>query len=167
MSTLKTLTIVAASVAGGTSLALSAGAALAQPATPVYPGYGYAPYGYGYVPSGPLYNYAAPAYGYATPAQEMYPGYGYAPYGYGHVPSGPLYNYAAPAYGYAAPPYGTATGGQPPVAESVAGEAAGNPEAESIATQTARHRGSIYMSAGGGRTPKKGTLKPAPANGGY
>ena len=131
MSTLKTLTIVAASVAGGTSLALSAGAALAQPATPVYPGYGYAPYGYGYVPSGPLYNYAAPA------------------------------------YGYAAPPYGPATGGQPPVAESVAGEAAGNPEAESIATQTARHRGSIYMSAGGGRTPKKGTLKPAPANGGY
>ena len=147
MSTLKTLTIVVASVAGGTSLALSAGAALAQaPAWPVYPAYGFAPYGYGYVPSGPLYNYAAPAYGYATPAQEVYPGYGYTQYG------------NAPAYGYATPPYGPA-GGQPP--------AAGNPAAESIATQTARHRGSMYMSAGGGSMHKKGTLKTAPATGGY
>ena len=164
MNTLKTCTIVAALVAGGTSLALSAGAALAQaPAQEVYPSYGYAPYGYGYVPSGPLYNYAAPAYGYATPAQEVYPSYGYAPYGYGYVPSGPLYNYAAPAYGYAAPPYGPATGGQPPVASATAG----NPAVESIATQTARHRGSMYMSTGGGSTQKKGTLKTAPKNGGY
>ena len=123
MSTLKTLTIVVASVAGGTSLALSADAALAQ-----------------------------------APAWRVYPAYGFAPYGYGYVPSGPFYNYAAPAYGYATPPYGPA-GGQPP--------AAGNPAAESIATQTARHRGSIYMSAGGGSMHKKGTLKTAPATGGY
>jgi len=128
MNTLKTCTIVAALVAGGTSLALSAGAALAQ-----------------------------------APAQEVYPSYGYAPYGYGYVPSGPLYNYAAPAYGYAAPPYGPATGGQPPVASATAG----NPAVESIATQTARHRGSMYMSTGGGSTQKKGTLKTAPKNGGY
>ena len=68
LKTLKTLTIVAASVAGGISLALSASAALAQaPAQEMYPAYGYAPYGYGYVPSGPLYDYAALAYGYAAP----------------------------------------------------------------------------------------------------
>ena len=35
-------------VLGLPALALSAGVALAQPATPVYPRYGYAPYGYGY-----------------------------------------------------------------------------------------------------------------------
>jgi hypothetical protein len=58
---------------------------------------------------------------------------------------------------------GAATGGQPPVA----GEAAGNPAAESIASQTARHRGSMYMSAGGGSMHKKGILKTVPTNGGY
>ena len=35
-------------VLGLATLALSAGVALAQPATPVYPRYGYAPHGYGY-----------------------------------------------------------------------------------------------------------------------
>jgi hypothetical protein len=35
-------------VLGLATLALSAGVAFAQPATPVYPRYGYAPYGYGY-----------------------------------------------------------------------------------------------------------------------
>jgi hypothetical protein len=34
-------------VLGLATLALSAGVALAQPATPVYPRYGYAPHGYG------------------------------------------------------------------------------------------------------------------------
>jgi hypothetical protein len=64
-------------VLGVVTLALSAGAALAQaPAQPVYPDSGYAPYGLGYVPSAPLYDYAAPAY------------------------SGPAYGYSGPAYGY-------------------------------------------------------------------
>jgi hypothetical protein len=59
-------------VLGVATLALSAGAALAQA---VYPGYGYAPYGYGYggygydyAATAPLYDYAAPAYGYGAVA---------------------------------------------------------------------------------------------------
>src|SRR5262249_1880111 len=130
-------------VLGVATLALSAGAALAQaPAWEVYPGR-YTSFGYGYAAPAPLYGYAAPAYGYPAPA--------------------PLYGYPAPAYGYAAPPYGPPTGAQPPVA----GEAAGNPTAESIATQTARHRGCMYMSARGGSTHKKGALKTGATNGGY
>ena len=39
-------------VLGLATLALSAGVALAQPATPVYPRYGYAPFGYGYASGG-------------------------------------------------------------------------------------------------------------------
>jgi hypothetical protein len=61
-------------VLGVATLALSAGAALAQGACPngsaetVYPNSGYAPFGYGYVPSAPIYNYAAPPYDYGAPA---------------------------------------------------------------------------------------------------
>jgi hypothetical protein len=40
------------------TLALSAGVASAQPATPVYPAYGYAPFGYGYA----YYGYRHPYY---------------------------------------------------------------------------------------------------------
>ena len=66
MSTLKTLTIVAALLAGGTSLALAQNGPATGGQSPVagganggwYPGYGY---GYGY-PAAPLYSYAAPAY---------------------------------------------------------------------------------------------------------
>ena len=58
MTTLKTVTIAAALLAGGTSLAMAQ----------YYPGYGY---GYGY---GGLYDYAAPGYGYAATA----PLYNYA-----------------------------------------------------------------------------------------
>src|SRR5215831_17449181 len=145
-------------VLGVATLALSAGAALAQaPAWEVYPGSGYAPYGYGYVPYG--YGYTSFGYGYAAPA----PLYGYAAPAYGYPAPAPLYGYPAPAYGYAAPPYGPPTGAQPPVA----GEAAGNPTAESIAIQTARHRGSMYMSARSGSTHKKGALKTGATNGGY
>jgi hypothetical protein len=55
MTTLKTVTIAAVLLAGGTSLAM---------AQYGYPGYGY---GYGYA-AAPLYDYAAPAYGYGAPA---------------------------------------------------------------------------------------------------
>jgi hypothetical protein len=67
MTTLKTMTIAAALLAGGTSLATAQYGGW-------YPGYGYgygglydygAP-GYGYAATAPLYNYAAPAY--AAPA---------------------------------------------------------------------------------------------------
>ena len=91
MSTLKTLTIVAALLAGGTSLALAQNGPATGGQSPVagggnggwYPGYGY---GYGY-PAAPLYSYAAPAYAapliyappvYAVPASL----YGYYSYGY-------------------------------------------------------------------------------------
>jgi len=90
MTTLKTLTIVAALLAGGTSLAMAQNGPATGGQPPVaggaggYPGYGY---GYGY--PAPLYGYAAPAYGYAATA--------------------PLYDYAAPAYGYGA--VAPATGG--------------------------------------------------------
>jgi hypothetical protein len=64
------------------TLALSAGAASAQPANPVYPRSGYAPFGYGY----------APSYGY---------GYGYSPWygGYGY-PYRPMYGYFRPYWRY-------------------------------------------------------------------
>jgi hypothetical protein len=82
-------------VLGVATLALSAGAALAQaPNQYVYPNSGYAPFGLGYVPSAPLYNYAAPAY--------SGPAYGF---------SGPAYS--GPAYGYSGPAY--ETGDQPPL----------------------------------------------------
>ena len=66
MSTLKTLTIVAALLAGGTPLALAQNGPATGGQSPVagganggwYPGYGY---GYGYS-APPLYSYAAPAY---------------------------------------------------------------------------------------------------------
>jgi hypothetical protein len=91
MSTLKTLTIVAALLAGGTSLALAQNGPATGGQSPVagganggwYPGYGY---GYGYS-APPLYSYAAPAYAapliyappvYAVPASL----YGYYSYGY-------------------------------------------------------------------------------------
>jgi len=87
MSTLKTLTIVAALLAGGTSLALVQNGPATGGQSPVagganggwYPGYGY--------PAPPLYSYAAPAYAapliyappvYAVPASL----YGYYSYGY-------------------------------------------------------------------------------------
>jgi hypothetical protein len=63
-------------VLGVTTLALSAGAALAQaPAQDVYPSSGYAQYGYGYAPYG--YGYTSYGYGYAAPLYD-YAGYGYA-----------------------------------------------------------------------------------------
>jgi len=54
-------------VLGLATLALSAGVASAQPATPVYPRYGYAPFGYGY----------AHGYGYHHRYHHRY--YGYYP----------------------------------------------------------------------------------------
>lgn len=115
---------------GAATLALSAGAALAQaPNWDVYPSSGYAPYGYGYVPSAPLYNYAAPAYGYSAPS----------------------FGYSAPSFGYPGPAY-SPPNGQPPVA----GETAENLQAGSVPTQTARQRGSMYMSA---KRPHHKTLK--------
>ena len=87
MSALKTLTIVAALLAGGTSLALAQNGPATGGQSPVagganggwYAGYGY---GYGYAAAS-LYNYyAAPVYAappvYAVPA----PLYGYYSYGY-------------------------------------------------------------------------------------
>src|SRR5690348_11159320 len=67
MTMLKTVTIAATLLAGGTSLAMAQYGGW-------YPGYGYgygglydyAAPGYGYAATGPLYNYAAPAY--AAPA---------------------------------------------------------------------------------------------------
>ena len=47
-------------VLGLATLALSAGVASAQPANPVYPRYGYAPFGYGYAHS--YYGYRHPSY---------------------------------------------------------------------------------------------------------
>jgi len=44
-------------VLGLATLALSAGVASAQPANPVYPRYGYAPFGYGYAPFGYGYHH--------------------------------------------------------------------------------------------------------------
>jgi hypothetical protein len=44
-------------VLGLATLALSAGVASAQPATPVYPRYGYAPFGYGYAHGYGYYGY--------------------------------------------------------------------------------------------------------------
>jgi hypothetical protein len=87
MSTLKTLTIVAALLAGRTSLALAQNGLPTGGQSPVagganggwYPGYGY---GYGYA-AAPLYNYyAAPVY--------------VAP---------PVYAVPAPLYGYYVTPY--------------------------------------------------------------
>src|SRR5215472_12659302 len=89
MTTLKTLTIVAALLAGGTSLALAQNGLPTGGQSPVagganggswYPGY---VYGYGYT-AAPLYNYAAPAYGYAAPV---------------YVPP-PVFAVPAPLYGY-------------------------------------------------------------------
>src|SRR5215468_3226753 len=71
MTTLKTLTIVAALLASGTSLAMAQNGLPTGGYRPVaggangggwYPGY---VYGYGYT-AAPLYNYAAPAYSYAA-----------------------------------------------------------------------------------------------------
>ena len=83
MTTLKTVTIAAALLVGGASLAMAQNGLPTGGQSPVagganggwYPGYGY---GYGYA-AAPLYDYAAPAYGSAAPA------------------------YAAPAPAYAAP----------------------------------------------------------------
>src|SRR5215468_9366357 len=64
MTTLKTLTIVAAFLAGGTSLALAQNG----PATGGEPPVAGGAAGGGWYPAAPLYDYAAPAYGYAAPA---------------------------------------------------------------------------------------------------
>ena len=67
MTTLKTLTIVAALLAGGTSLALAQNGPATGGLPPVaggaggYPGYGYAAPGYGYAATAPLYDYAPTA----------------------------------------------------------------------------------------------------------
>ena len=68
VTTLKTVTIAAALLAGGTSLAMAQ-----------YGGW-YPGYGYDYAT--PVADLAPPAYGYAPPAP---------------IPAAPLYNYAAPA----------------------------------------------------------------------
>ncbi len=80
MATLKTATIAAVWLAGGTSLAM------AQNGLPT------GGYGYGYS--------AAPLYDYATPVADLAPSaYGYAaPTPLYAAPAAPLYNYAAPAY---------------------------------------------------------------------
>jgi len=49
-------------VLGLATLALSAGVASAQPANPVYPRYGYAPFGYGYAQGYGYYGYRHPYY---------------------------------------------------------------------------------------------------------
>ena len=49
-------------VLGLATLVLSAGAASAQPATTVYPAYGYAPFGYGYAQGYGYYGYRHPYY---------------------------------------------------------------------------------------------------------
>src|SRR5215472_10233523 len=74
MTTLKTLTIVAALLAGGISLALAQNGPATGGLPPVaggaggYPGYGYAAPGYGYAATAPLYDYVAPGYGYGAVA---------------------------------------------------------------------------------------------------
>jgi hypothetical protein len=105
MTTLKTVTIAAALLVGGASLAMAQNGLPTGGQSPVagganggwYPGYAYS---YGYA-AAPLYDYAAPAYGYAATA----PLYDYAAPASGYAATAPLYNYAAPAYGYAAPAY--------------------------------------------------------------
>ena len=106
-TTLKTtLTIVAALLAGGTSLAIAQNGPATGGEHPVaggaagggwYPGYGY---GYGYA-AAPLYDYAAPAYGYAAPAYA-------APAAGGStviiVTPGPAYTAPPVASGYATQP---------------------------------------------------------------
>jgi hypothetical protein len=62
-------------VLGLATLALSGGVASAQPATPVYPRYGYAPFGYGYAHGYGYYGYHHRYYGY-------YPRYHYHRYRY-------------------------------------------------------------------------------------
>jgi hypothetical protein len=102
MTTLKTLTIAAALLLGGSSLAVAQNGLPTGGQMPVaggaaggwYPGYGY---GYGYA-AAPIYDYAAPAYGYAAPA---YVAPRYAPR---------VYSVPAPLYGYYAAPYGPAPG---------------------------------------------------------
>jgi hypothetical protein len=89
MTTLKTVTIAAALLAGGASMAM------AQNGLPTggwYPGYGY-----GY--AAPLYDYAAP-YGYAATA----PLYNYAAPGYvTSAPAGTTVIIVSPAPAYTAP----------------------------------------------------------------
>jgi hypothetical protein len=97
MTMLKSLTIVAVLIAGGTSLAIAQNGLPTGGESPVaggaggggwgYPGgvYGYPGYGYGYYPA---YGYGYyPAYGYMD-----YPAYSYRTY--------PAYGYGYPAYGY-------------------------------------------------------------------
>ena len=101
MTTLKTLTIVAALLAGGTSLALAQNGLPTGGQSPVAGGANggwYPRYGYGYG-AAPLYNYAAPAYRYAAPAYAAPPV---------HAP--PVYTVPALLYGYYASPYGYAPG---------------------------------------------------------
>src|SRR5215472_16752578 len=99
MTTLKTLTIVAALLASGTSLAMAQNGLPTGGQRPVaggangggwYPGYGY-----GYAATAPLYDYAAPGYGYAAP------GYG-AP-----ATAGTTIIIVTPGSGYSAPVVGS------------------------------------------------------------
>jgi len=123
MTTLKTLTIVAALLASGTSLAMAQNGLPTGGQRPVaggangggwYPGYGY---DYGYAATAPLYDYAAPGYGYAAPGYGVpatagttviivtpgAPAYTAPPVVSGYygapVVSQPIYDYA-PEYGY-------------------------------------------------------------------
>jgi hypothetical protein len=112
MTGVKTLTIVAALLAGGTSLAMAQNGLPTGSQRPVagganggwYPGYGYA------VP--PLYDYAAPTYGYAAPAYVApAPIYTAPPvYAAPVYTAPPVYTVPAPLYGYYAAPYGPAPG---------------------------------------------------------
>ena len=108
MTTLKTLTIVAALLASGTSLAMAQNGLPTGGQRPVaggangggwYPGYGY---GYGYAATAPLYDYAAPGYGYAAP------GYG-AP-----ATAGTTIIIVTPGSGYSAPVVGSGYYNYPP-----------------------------------------------------
>jgi hypothetical protein len=92
MTMLKSLTIVAALIAGGTSLAIAQNGLPTGGESPVAGGAGGGGWGYpggvyGY-PGYPGYGYGYyPAYGYM-----YYPAYGYRTY--------PAYGYGYPAYGY-------------------------------------------------------------------
>ena len=108
MTTAKTVTVAAALLLGGASLAMAQNGLPTGGQLPVAGGangggYGgwYPGYGYGYA-AAPLYDYAAPAYGYAAPAYVMpapvytAPSIYVAPAVSGYYVAAPLYNYNYP-----------------------------------------------------------------------
>jgi len=113
MTTAKTVTIAAALLLGGASLAMAQNGPPTGGQLPVAGGAGggwyggwYPGYGYGYA-AAPLYDYAAPAYGYAAPAYVVpapvytAPSIYVAPAVSGYYTAAPLYNYAPGYWGRA------------------------------------------------------------------